>query len=155
MRPLAAHAALIDAGGAAGAGARRRRSTPATTPCAPPAAPRWRWRSSTIATDELRFAGIGNISACIIDGDARKQMVSHNGIVGHNMRKVQEFTHPCPPGALIILHSDGISNPVGPEPAIPGLSACNPALIAAVLLRDFGRARDDASVLVVRYLGHG
>lgn len=106
------------------------------------------------ASDELRFAGIGNISACIIDGDARKQMVSHNGIVGHNMRKVQEFTHPCPPGALIILHSDGISNSwdLG---SYPGLSACNPALIAAVLLRDFGRARDDASVLVVRYLGHG
>jgi anti-sigma regulatory factor (Ser/Thr protein kinase) len=106
------------------------------------------------ASDELRFAGIGNISACIIDGEARKQMVSHNGIVGHNMRKVQEFTHPCPPGALIILHSDGISNSWDLA-SYPGLSACNPALIAAVLLRDFGRARDDASVLVVRYLGHG
>jgi anti-sigma regulatory factor (Ser/Thr protein kinase) len=105
------------------------------------------------ATDELRFAGIGNISACIIDGDARKQMVSHNGIVGHNMRKVQEFTHPCPPGSLIILHSDGISTQWDLA-SYPGLSFCNPALIAAVLLRDFGRARDDASVLVVRYLGH-
>jgi anti-sigma regulatory factor (Ser/Thr protein kinase) len=106
------------------------------------------------ATDQLRFAGIGNISACIIDGDSRKQMVSHNGIVGHNMRKVQEFIHPCPPGSLIIMHSDGISTSWDLA-SYPGLSSCNPALIAAVLLRDFGRARDDASVLVVRYLGHG
>jgi anti-sigma regulatory factor (Ser/Thr protein kinase) len=105
-------------------------------------------------SDEIRFAGIGNISACIIDGPTRKQMVSHNGIVGHNMRKVQEFAHPCAPGALIILHSDGISNSWDLA-SYPGLSACNPALIAAVLLRDFGRARDDASVLVVRYTGHG
>jgi anti-sigma regulatory factor (Ser/Thr protein kinase) len=104
--------------------------------------------------DELRFAGIGNISACIIDGAARKQMVSHNGIVGHNMRKVQEFAHPCPPGALVVLHSDGIGT--GWDLAsYPGLASCNPALVAAVLLRDFGRARDDASVLVVRYVGHG
>jgi anti-sigma regulatory factor (Ser/Thr protein kinase) len=105
-------------------------------------------------SDQIRFAGIGNISACIIDGGMRKQMVSHNGIVGHNMRKVQEFTHPCAPGALIILHSDGISNSWDLT-SYPGLSACNPVLIAAVLLRDFGRARDDANVLVVRYTGHG
>jgi hypothetical protein len=103
---------------------------------------------------ELRFCGIGNISACIIDGASRKQMVSHNGIVGHNMRKVQEFSHPCPPGALIVLHSDGISTQWDLA-SYPGLSSCNPALIAGVLLRDFGRARDDASVLVVRYVGHG
>ncbi|MET0856332.1 MAG: ATP-binding SpoIIE family protein phosphatase [Telluria sp.] len=103
---------------------------------------------------ELRFAGIGNISACIIDGSNRKQMVSHNGIVGHNMRKVQEFVHPCAPGVLIVMHSDGISTQWDLA-SYPGLAACNPALIAAVLLRDFGRARDDASVLVVRYTGHG
>lgn len=105
-------------------------------------------------THELRFAGIGNISACIIDGVTRKQMVSHNGIVGYNMRKVQEFSHPFPPGALIIMHSDGIGTQWDLA-NYPGLTACNPALIAAVLLRDFGRARDDANVLVVRYLGHG
>jgi anti-sigma regulatory factor (Ser/Thr protein kinase) len=105
------------------------------------------------ATDELRFAGIGNIAACIIDGDTRKQMVSHNGIVGHNMRKVQEFVHPCTPGSLIIMASDGIGTQWDLA-SYPGLAACNPALIAAVLLRDFGRARDDASVLVVRYRGH-
>ncbi|MES2759264.1 MAG: SpoIIE family protein phosphatase [Pseudomonadota bacterium] len=105
------------------------------------------------ATDELRFAGIGNIAACIIDGDTRKQMVSHNGIVGDNVRKVQEFVHPCPPGSLIVMASDGISTQWDLS-SYPGLASCNPALIAAVLLRDFGRARDDASVLVVRYLGH-
>jgi hypothetical protein len=44
----------------------------------------------------------------VIDGARAQALVSHNGIVGHNMRKVQEFTLPCPPGALCILHSDGI-----------------------------------------------
>lgn len=101
---------------------------------------------------ELYFAGVGNISACIIDGATRRQMVSHNGIVGHNMRKVQEFTHPCPPGSLIVMHSDGINTQWDLE-QYPGLAACNPAIIAALLLRDFSRVRDDACVLVYRYHG--
>lgn len=99
--------------------------------------------------DEVRFAGIGNIGACVYDDGVRRQLVSHNGIVGNNMRKVQEFTVPCAPGALCILHSDGLSAQWSLE-AYPGLQARHPALIGAVLMRDFARARDDAMVLVVR-----
>jgi len=100
--------------------------------------------------DEVRFAGIGNIGACVYDDDGvRRQLVSHNGIVGNNMRKVQEFTLPCAPGALCILHSDGLSTQWSLE-NYPGLQGRHPALIASVLMRDFARARDDAMVLVVR-----
>jgi len=97
----------------------------------------------------VRFAGIGNINACVIDGDGRRALVSHNGIVGHNMRKVQEFSVPCPPGALCIMHSDGIQTQWDLD-KYPGLLAHTPALIAAVLMRDYIRRRDDAMVLVVR-----
>lgn len=104
------------------------------------------------ARDEARFAGIGNIGACVYDNDGvRRQLVSHNGIVGNNMRKVQEFTVPCRAGALCILHSDGLSTQWSLE-SYPGLQARHPALIASVLMRDFARARDDAMVLVVRRL---
>jgi anti-sigma regulatory factor (Ser/Thr protein kinase) len=99
--------------------------------------------------DVIRFAGIGNIGAYVIDGDTRRALVSHNGIVGHNMRKVQEFSVPCPPGALVILHSDGIQTQWDLD-RYPGLLARSPALVAAMLMRDFIRRRDDAMVLVVR-----
>ena len=101
------------------------------------------------STGQLRFAGVGNIGACVIDQGPRRQLVSHNGIVGHNMRKVQEFTVPCTPGSLVVLASDGIATQwdLG---AYPGLAACDPAIVAAVLLRDHARARDDACVLVLR-----
>jgi len=99
--------------------------------------------------DVVRFAGVGNIGAYVIDGDSRRALVSHNGIVGHNMRKVQEFTVPCAPGALVILHSDGIQTQWDLD-RYPGLMARSPALIAALLMRDFIRRRDDAMVLVVR-----
>ena len=87
----------------------------------------------------------------MIDG-SRRALVSHNGIVGHNMRKVQEFSVPCPPGALCILHSDGIQTQwdLG---KYPGLQVRSPALIAAVLMRDFIRRRDDAMVLAVSRYG--
>jgi anti-sigma regulatory factor (Ser/Thr protein kinase) len=100
----------------------------------------------------LRFAGIGNIAACLMGEGKRRQMVSHNGIVGHNVRKVQEFDHPCEPGSVFIMHSDGLSTQWDLD-AHPGLAACHPLVIAAVLLRDYARARDDASVMVLRYLG--
>ncbi|AWL06743.1 ATP-binding protein [Massilia oculi] len=98
--------------------------------------------------DELRFAGVGNIGAVAID-ETRRALVSHNGIVGHNMRKVQEFAVPFGPGALCILHSDGIETRWDLD-KYPGLRGRSPTLIAAVLMRDYIRGRDDAMVLVVR-----
>jgi anti-sigma regulatory factor (Ser/Thr protein kinase) len=99
--------------------------------------------------DGVRFAGIGNVNAIVHDGTVRRALVSHNGIVGHNMRKVQEFTAPFPPGALCVLTSDGIQTQwdLGDY---PGLHARAPALVAAILMRDFIRRRDDAMVLVAR-----
>jgi anti-sigma regulatory factor (Ser/Thr protein kinase) len=101
------------------------------------------------ARDELRFAGIGNISASVHDDSGRRALVSHNGIVGHNMRKVQEFAAAFPPGALCIMHSDGVQTNWDLD-SYPGLRMRHPALVAAVLMRDFTRRRDDAMVLAVR-----
>lgn len=104
------------------------------------------------ASDELRFAGIGNVSGLVYDGETRRALVSHNGIVGANMRKVQEFTVACPRGALCILHSDGLQTQWDLS-AYPGLYARVPAIIAAILMRDFSRGRDDSMVLVARRRG--
>ncbi|GAB3466525.1 ATP-binding protein [Massilia terrae] len=98
--------------------------------------------------DEVRFAGLGNISAWVVH-DGRRALVSHNGIVGHNMRKVQEFSAAFPPGALCIMHSDGLQTQWDLD-AYPGLAARHPSLVAAILMRDFSRRRDDAMVLAVR-----
>ena len=99
--------------------------------------------------DEVRFAGIGNIAAWVIDGRGRRALVSHNGIVGHNMRKVQEFSAAFGHGALCVMHSDGVHTQWDLE-QYPGLVARHPALIAAVIMRDFIRGRDDAMVVAVK-----
>lgn len=104
-------------------------------------------------TQLLTFAGVGNIAGCVFHGGERRHLMSHNGIVGSNLRKVQEFVHPFEPDAMVILHSDGIATRWDLD-AYPGLVFRHPALIAAVLYRDFARQRDDAMVVVVRHRSH-
>jgi serine phosphatase RsbU (regulator of sigma subunit) len=102
-----------------------------------------------LLADELRFAGVGNIMASVYEGASRRQMVSHNGIVGSNMRKVQEFTQAWQPGSLLVLCSDGL-NTRWDLNRYPGLADRHPSVIAALLYRDFARRRDDVTVLVLR-----
>jgi anti-sigma regulatory factor (Ser/Thr protein kinase) len=99
--------------------------------------------------EQLGFVGIGNIAGCIFLDGTRRHLMSHNGIVGSNLRKVQEFTHAWQAGALLILHSDGIATRWDLD-SYSGLIFRHPSLIAAVLYRDFARQRDDTMVVVVR-----
>lgn len=94
------------------------------------------------------FAGVGNI-VCRIETERTRTMISHNGIVGHAMRKVQEFAFPWPERSLAILASDGLGTHWNLAD-YPGLVTKHPGLIAGVLYRDFDRGRDDLTVIVIR-----
>jgi anti-sigma regulatory factor (Ser/Thr protein kinase) len=99
-----------------------------------------------------RFAGVGNIACTILSNGMARRMVSHSGIVGHSVRKIQEFSAPWAAGELLVMHSDGLSTHWNVS-QYPGLASKHPGLIAAVLYRDFNRDRDDATVLVARHHG--
>ena len=98
---------------------------------------------------EIRYAGVGNIAASIVSATETRSMVSHNGTVGHEVRKIQEFRYDWPEGALVIMQSDGLQTHWRLD-RYPGLAARDPALIAGILYRDFSRGRDDVTVLAVR-----
>ena len=95
------------------------------------------------------FAGVGNISGVVFTDNQTRSMVSYNGTVGHMMRKVAEFIYPWSPQSLLIMHSDGLAAQWDLN-RYPGLAARHPALIAAVLYRDFKRTRDDMTVIVAK-----
>ena len=95
------------------------------------------------------FAGLGNIAATILAGGARKGMISVPGIAGHQARSIRQFEYTAPPGAAVILHSDGISARWDAA-ALPGLNTRDPLVIAAELMAQAGTHRDDAGILVVR-----
>lgn len=99
-----------------------------------------------------RFCGIGNIAARIITASGERNLVSHNGIVGQEARKIQEFTYPWDDAGLLVMHSDGIATRWRLADH-PGLAQRHPSVIAGVLHRDFRRERDDSLVLVAKYRG--
>ncbi len=76
-------------------------------------------------------------------------MVSHNGIVGYELRHATEFKYPWPPNVTFIMHSDGLTSRWKLD-THPGLIARHPAIIAGVLLRDYRRPNDDLTILVAR-----
>ena len=97
----------------------------------------------------VRYCGIGNIGARIAAGDTEKHLVSLNGIAGGKAPRVQEFSHPWPDGALLVVHSDGLGTHWHLS-EYPGLGGHHPSVVAAVLYRDCSRGRDDTTVVVAR-----
>jgi anti-sigma regulatory factor (Ser/Thr protein kinase) len=102
-----------------------------------------------VETQAIHFAGIGNISAMVILPQSYRRMVSYNGTVGHEARKIASFHYPWCSGSTLIVHSDGVGTQWDLQ-KYPGLLQKHPSLIAGILYRDFGRGRDDATVLVVK-----
>ncbi len=94
-------------------------------------------------------AGVGNVSTTIVGPEASRHAVSLSGILGHDVRQFREYQYPWPPGALLVMHSDGLISHWSLD-GYPGLRQRHPALVAAVLYRDFQRGRDDVTVVVGR-----
>ena len=99
----------------------------------------------------LSFCGLGNISASLASARGSRGIASHNGTVGHNFHRTQEFTFPWDDSSVLIMHSDGVSARWDLD-SYPGIRKKHASLIAAMLYRDFARERDDATVLVAKNL---
>jgi anti-sigma regulatory factor (Ser/Thr protein kinase) len=97
----------------------------------------------------LDFTGIGNIAGTIVSDEGVRRTVSTPGIVGHEMRKVQTFSYPWTASSVLFMYSDGISTNWNAS-QYPGLLQHDPALIAAVIFRDYARGTDDATVVVAK-----
>lgn len=100
-----------------------------------------------LAARTARFCGLGNIAASVLTADRKQGMVSVPGVAGYQARVIRTFDYPLPEGAVVVLHSDGLTERWGPD---PDLLSGPPLLAAASLLRDAGVRRDDAGVLVAK-----
>jgi hypothetical protein len=113
-------------------------------------------RGAAVAIAEVRpgrgqvlFTGVGNIAGTILGVDAARSLVSHAGIVGHECRKIQTFAYPWVKGSVLVMHSDGLQTRWTLD-RYPSLRGRDPAVLAAVLYRDFARGRDDVTVVASR-----
>ncbi|QMU70534.1 ATP-binding SpoIIE family protein phosphatase [Streptacidiphilus sp. P02-A3a] len=97
----------------------------------------------------LLFCGIGNIAATLLGHDSRVGLMSHPGIVGHQMRSMRTFEQPLPPGSALVMHTDGLTERWSRD-TLPGLLLHSPVVMAAQLLREAGIRHDDAGVVVAK-----
>ncbi|MFD7027877.1 ATP-binding protein [Streptomyces sp. NPDC059917] len=95
------------------------------------------------------FCGIGNISACVLTTGSRANLLSHPGIVGHQMRQLRTYEARLPAHGALVMHSDGLSER-WKAGDLATLLHHPPAVIAAGLLRLAGTRRDDASVVAFK-----
>jgi anti-sigma regulatory factor (Ser/Thr protein kinase) len=99
----------------------------------------------------IKYSGVGNISGSVVSAERARGMVSHNGTLGVQLLRSQQFEYEWPRGSHVVMHSDGLSAR-WTLPSYPGLRMRHSGVIAGILYRDFVRRRDDATVVVACYL---
>lgn len=100
-------------------------------------------------TGVVEYAGIGNTDCRVLGGRAPIRFISLNGTLGSRLDRVKVFKEQLPKVATIIMSTDGISERWDLE-SYPGLLGLHPQLLCAVVMRDFSRSNDDATILCGR-----
>lgn len=97
------------------------------------------------------FCGIGNISGVVLAGGtlSSQRLGSRPGTLGLKIPRPQSQPFALPPQGILLLHTDGI-RARWDLAQYSGLLAQPTTVLAAVLVRDFWRARDDATVMALR-----
>jgi anti-sigma regulatory factor (Ser/Thr protein kinase) len=93
------------------------------------------------------YAGVGNVEARVFGTPQPARPISTNGTLGARLGNVKVWSYPWAEGATVVLTSDGVSASWDIAD-YPGLLVKSPQLMAGVLLRDYGRDSDDATVHV-------
>jgi anti-sigma regulatory factor (Ser/Thr protein kinase)/serine/threonine protein phosphatase PrpC len=101
------------------------------------------------AREEMHYAGVGNVSVRVFNAPEHLTPIPANGTLGARMGRVRVWTQTWNEQATLVMASDGISESWDIK-AYPNVLDHNPQLLAGILMRDFGRANDDATVLVAR-----
>lgn len=101
------------------------------------------------ARGSFDYAGVGNVEVRVLGAEEPARPIPTNGTLGARLSQVRVWPHRWVEGTTLVLATDGISA-TWDAASYPGLVTRSPQLLAGVLLRDFARASDDATVLVYR-----
>jgi serine phosphatase RsbU (regulator of sigma subunit) len=97
----------------------------------------------------IQFSGVGNINCSLLHDGRTQALLSHNGTLGHQMRRIQQFDYSYTPGDLLIMQSDGLTTQ-SKQALPPSLFLESPSVIAPLIYSERLRGRDDATILVSR-----
>jgi negative regulator of sigma-B (phosphoserine phosphatase) len=102
----------------------------------------------------LSWTGVGNVEGRLVHAGAGPRAptegaLTKGGVVGYNMPSVRVTSAELIAGDVMVLVTDGIDSGFAAAIAAGG----NAQDVADRILADHGKPRDDALVVVVRYLG--
>ena len=105
------------------------------------------------AASQLTWVAVGNVQGILwknAEPNSRSHLVGRSGVLGHQLPAlISPSSLPLQRGDVLILSSDGISGAYA-DTIVPRQA---PQYIADQIMEQYGTGRDDALVLVVRYLG--
>lgn len=110
----------------------------------------------------MTWAGVGDVEGVLLRGDpnanpTRASLPLRGGVVGYQLPPVQAAALSIKPGDVVIFATDGVRSSFVQEPLLRNplirLTQDGPQQLADHLLAHYGKATDDALVLVARYLG--
>jgi hypothetical protein len=99
-----------------------------------------------LALGRLTFCGVGNVDAYLWSGSRIERPISHRGIVGSVLPRLQAFSFPLVPDWLLLLHTDGIRTRFDLK-RMPEFQARDPQALVDVLLHAWARLADDSTAV--------
>lgn len=100
-------------------------------------------------TGVIEYAGIGNTDFRAFGGRESLRFISLNGTLGSRLDRVKVFKEQLPKVVTLVMSTDGISERWDAE-NYPGLLGLHPQMLCAVVMRDFSRSNDDATIICGR-----
>jgi len=101
----------------------------------------------------LTWLGIGNVEGYLVPAETgvrrRESILTRGGVIGFQLPGLKPTTVPVAPGDTLVLATDGIGNAFIEAPVRHGSAQA----AADCVLREYGKATDDALVLVARFAG--
>jgi anti-sigma regulatory factor (Ser/Thr protein kinase) len=101
------------------------------------------------AEGHVQYSGVGNISVRAFETPQRFHPIPTNGTLGARLGKIRVWSERWAEGATLVMASDGLSE-AWDMGSYPELLRRSTQLMAGILMRDYGRMADDATVLVAR-----
>lgn len=98
----------------------------------------------------LEFCGVGNVTARVL-GPGSRRLVTRVGTLGLTpaVPRVKVDEHAWEAGATLLLHTDGVREHFNSDD-YEKLLPLHPGVLAALVLRDQARGRDDATVAAIQ-----
>lgn len=95
----------------------------------------------------VSYIGVGNIGVQVYSAQPIKP-ISKNGIIGYRLPQLLKLAYNYNSGDTFVLYSDGVSGRFSLDTSID--PALHPQSLAEHILHHYGKANDDATVVVIR-----